>query len=315
LATLAGSTPYGSISLSAASLTSLGSEMSAHQPPNGIELGDPETTLFGVECAEERLRRLGQQCNLTFDPDSPSLQIISLVMSHVPSEPNRISGGSFDRKKLSTHTLEVDHLPSQVQLIILTITAVEFDAVFQYLEPPTGEDKIVYALIQHNYYYVGRCGHYTVVLLAAYNAGMANTMNYVNEALQLFQCQWIINVGIAWGANPQKHRMGDVLVANQVVNLDDVKKTQGRIIQRGAHPRIDPRMNAIVNRTKQLWQEREDKNDVHIGLYVGSNTLLNDPEVKKRILEQYEEAIGGEMESFAIYEAANFGEIPWIIIK
>ena len=237
------------------------------------------------------------------------------AMSNDPSESNRISGNSFDRKKLSTHTLEVEDLPSQVQLLILTITALEFDAVLQYLEPPTGQDKILWALIKHNYYYVGRCGHYTVVVFAVYNAGMAHTMNYVHEALQLFHCQWVINVGIAWGADPQKHRMGDVLVANQVVNLDDVKKTQGRIIQRGAQPRIDPRMNAIVNKTKQLWEEGEEKNGVHIGLYLGSNSLLNDPEVKKRILERYEEAIGGEMESFGIYEASNFGEIPWIIIK
>ena len=126
----------------------------------------------------------------------------------------------------------------------------------------------------------------------------------------------VINIGIAWAADPEKHKLGDVLIANRVVNIDDVKRHQGQIIERSAIPKIDARSQAIVSTTKMRWADSEHKESkVHVGLYVGSNALLNDPRVKESILKRYPEAIGGEMESFAVYEAINFGDIPWMVIK
>ena len=223
------------------------------------------------------------------------------------------SNASIQGKKLKTHTLEVETLPSPLDLLLLTITKVEFNAVFQLLESPQGQPKILRGLIQNTVYYVGRYGRYTAVLLAAFGAGMGNAMNYLHEALQLFKCQLVINVGIAWSANPDKYKLGDVLVAKRVVNIDDVKRHQGKIIERSAGPQIEPRINAVMNTTEQFWEDEKYK--VHIGLYVGSNTLLNDAEVRKTILARYPEAIGGEMECFAVYEAANFGGVSWMIVK
>jgi nucleoside phosphorylase len=200
-----------------------------------------------------------------------------------------LPGDSIQRKTLGTDTVEVETLPSSLDLLLLTITKVEFNAVFQLLDPPQGQPKILRALIRNTVYYVGRYGHYTAILLASFGAGMGNAMNHLHEALQLFKCQLVINIGIAWGANPDKHKLGDVLVAKKVVNIDDVKRHQGKIIERSEIPQIDPRINAVVNTTEQFWEDQRYK--VHIGLYVGSNMLLNDPAVKKSILDRYSEAI------------------------
>ena len=218
-------------------------------------------------------------------------------------------------KNFNDHTTNAQTLPPRLNMVILTVIEVEFLAIFELMRPLPGQSKILTALIDQSFYVVGRYGQWTAVLLACFRAGAINTINYLNQALSRFQPHLVVNVGIAWGANPHKQRLGDVLVANRIVNIDDVKRHRGRIIERSAVPPIDHRSNVMVHMSRVFRGSSENSFKVHIGLYVGSNMLLNDLEVKRTILERYEEAIGGEMESYGIYEAASFRNVPWMVIK
>lgn len=220
----------------------------------------------------------------------------------------------------STQSIAVSDLPTSVDLAILTITEAEFLAVFERMEPLPTRSKISTLLIDNSFYVVGTYGHYTVVLLATSRVGMGSAMNYLNAAIIQFKCQLVVSIGMAWGANPQKQRLGDVLVADRVVNVDDVKISVGREIQRGPTPPIHPRSNVIVYTTHLWWKDKFINVDgrpckMHGGLYVWSNTLLNDAERKRQILQKHPEAIGGEMESLGVYEAAVFQGVGWMVIK
>ena len=205
-----------------------------------------------------------------------------------------------------------------IDIVILTVKETEFLAVFKLLEPLIDQSKIIRCLIENSMYYFGRYGLYNAALLASYTAGVEKALHSLGDAIRLLKPQLAVNVGIAWGANPEKTKLGDVLVADRVVNLDDVKITPDQTITRSAMPRIDDRTETIVHECKRLWNFPNldgDPCQVHIGLYLGSNTLLNNPQLKANFLTRHPEAIGGEMESYAVYAAASRYRIPWIVVK
>jgi len=54
---------------------------------------------------------------------------------------------------------------------------------------------------------------------------------------------------------------------------------------------------------------------VHPGLIVSSDTLVNNAELKKQIMNDWPLAVGGEMECYSLYTAGRWKSIPWILIK
>lgn len=217
-------------------------------------------------------------------------------------------------RRLKDRTTQVvfEDLLDLVELLILTSTEVEFQAVFQLLEPPSGQGKILWALHGNNMYYLGRYGHYKAVLLATSQTGVTSETFHVSEAVRLFQCQLVVNVGVAWGVDSSKQRLGDVLVANRLINVDFIERTSQETIEGSAVLKVDSRIDAIVHAVVQSWNE---KTQIHIGLILKSSRLLNDPKLKRWLIERYPEAIGGEIELSGVHESADFGNVPWIIVK
>ena len=224
-------------------------------------------------------------------------------------------------KDIASFTIGVSSAPSiQIDIVILTVKEAEFRAVFELLEPLTGHSKILRYLFESNIYYFGRYGLYDVALLSCHDAGMSNAMNSLGDALKAFapRPQLAVNIGIAWGAYPDKVKLGDVLIADKVINADDIKLTPDQTIDRSPVPSINDRSKAMVHTCKLLWKFQNldgTSCQAHVGLYVGSNTLLNNKDKKKEILGRCPEAIGGEMESYAIFAAASRVNVPWMVIK
>lgn len=206
----------------------------------------------------------------------------------------------------------------EIHLLILTVKEPELLAVFELLEPLPRETKTLGYLSEHWMYYFGRFGLYNTVLLASHTAGIEHALHSLGDAIRQWQPHLVINVGIAWGADPTKQKLGDVLIAEKVVNIDDVRHEMSSILESGPMPEIDARSRAIVNTCKLLWHFNnvdDEKCQVHTGLYLGSNTLLNNPDRKKELLQRHPRAIGGEMESYAVYAAAARSKIQWMVIK
>ena len=240
--------------------------------------------------------------------------------SSIPIYPNDVWQRYVPTKDLVTHTLSIATPPSPVDLVILTITDKEFKAVFQRLEPLLNQDKILAADIADNKVFclIGRYGPYTAALVKGRKAGMATVMKYLSEAIQYFKPKLAINVGIAWGARQGDQRLGEVLVANSVVNPDDVKKAPTRTISRSLIPGMQDRLGNMVEKARLYWRYPYldgSHSHVHVGLCAGSYTLLNNSEARADLIDSVPDLIGGEMESFAIYEIANWSEIPWLVIK
>jgi nucleoside phosphorylase len=124
-------------------------------------------------------------------------------------------------------------------------------------------------------------------------------------------------VGIAFGADRTKQRMGDVLVAQQLIIYEPQRVGAHETIYRGARPESDP---TLRNRFKnpQNWRfERPDGSrcDIHYGQVLTGEKLMDNPEKKAELLAVTPESIGGEMEGAGLWSAAERLKVPWILVK
>jgi nucleoside phosphorylase/tetratricopeptide (TPR) repeat protein len=241
------------------------------------------------------------------------------MTTNLPSIPPEVLDRYRPKKDVSAH-LSIVNVPPNVNiaLLILTVKEPELLAVFELLEPFPDQTKILGYLSEYWMYYFGRFGPYNTVLLASHTAGIEAALHSLGDAIRQWHPRLVINVGIAWGADPSTQKLGDVLVAQKVVNTDNIRHEMSNIVESSPIPEIDTRSLSTIETCKLLWNfnnVHDQKCQVHTGLYLGSNSLLNSPDRKKKFLQRHQRAIGGEMESYAVYAAAARSKIPWMVIK
>jgi len=123
-------------------------------------------------------------------------------------------------------------------------------------------------------------------------------------------------VGIAFGLSPTKQRMGDVLVASEVIPYEQ-QRIGSKNVFRGPIPPSD---RTLLNRFEnaQNWSFIRPDGlvaQVHVGPVLSGEKLIDDLDYKSQQLEQHPQAIGGEMEGAGVYAAAAANKTPWILAK
>lgn len=145
----------------------------------------------------------------------------------------------------------------------------------------------------------------------------------LEKALKRFKPEVVIAVGVAFGANPKKQRLGDVLVSDHLVLYDVFNK------------RTDNSMSLNPDDTHNIggeilagcsFLERKDGPSAYglgdfrwyKGPMASGGTVLSDSDEKTRLMDAINKMgysiIGGEMEGNGIYRACQ-GKAPFILIK
>lgn len=186
------------------------------------------------------------------------------------------------------------------------------------MKPPANERYLVQVAEKPETYYLGRFGKCSVALLKTSMgpSGPTGATLAAAAALQLWKPKAIIMVGIAFGADREKHKIGDVLVAD-TVQLYDPERIGETVVPRGANA---PTGSLLVNRFENAlgWQfVRPDKtvDRVHKGKLLSGSKLLDNPIEKQALMKRYPGSIGGEMEAAGIWAAAARERTEWAIVK
>jgi nucleoside phosphorylase len=138
------------------------------------------------------------------------------------------------------------------------------------------------------------------------------------EAIKETSPQYVILVGIAFGMDRKKQRIGDILVSNKLAlyemrRIGTNKKGEDVEIKRGdtaaASERILGKFKAWSS--SNHWQG----SPVHFGLMLSGEKLIDNPKFKEKLQNEYPDAIGGEMEAAGAYVAAEFYKRDWIVVK
>ena len=207
----------------------------------------------------------------------------------------------------------------QTRILIVTATKIEKDVLHKTLKPITGKEKIVQVSKGKHTYYLGIFGKYNVVHVACGDIGSigrAASAITTSEAIRDCNPKIVIMIGIAFGSDKKKQNIGDVLVSERVIMYEaqrvgaDIKVNRGK--EGPASPLLIDRFQN-VNDWKFALNNKVAK--IFTGAVLSGEKLLDNPQRKKELLDDYPTAIGGEMEGSGIYSASDGNVDHWIMVK
>lgn len=213
---------------------------------------------------------------------------------------------------------ESQEIKDNSDVVIITATSVELQAVLKLLDPYPGQEQILRIYAKSGTYYCGKLGrHNTIVTkcrMGAVDEG-ASTLA-TNQALDMWNPKAVIMVGIAFGKCPTEQKIGDVLVASEIIFYE--RQRHGKeITPRGSIPPSD---GTLLNRFENAYEWQFVLPNGKLSKIIPSpilsgEKLVDDPEFKAMLFKQFPQAKGGEMEGSGLCAAARESRTPWILVK
>jgi nucleoside phosphorylase/predicted MPP superfamily phosphohydrolase len=226
------------------------------------------------------------------------------------------------KKPLAIRSVSVSEFPSAVgehPLLIVTVVESELRAVLDFLKPLRGKSKIWRGHGGQETYYAGRYGAQIaiVTMCGVGSIGRDSVILSTQQAITEWRPRAVIMVGIAFGKDREKQKLGDVLVASQVVSYEQQRIGDRQVIYRGAISQTGP---VLLNRFRQAldWRYMSDQGDeinFHVGPLLSGEKLIDQAKYKEELFGAFPQAIGGEMEGAGLCAVAARTNTEWLIVK
>lgn len=166
--------------------------------------------------------------------------------------------------------------------------------------------------------YLGILGRYRIAHVQCSMGSISRDSSIltVSEALRNIQSKVVIMPGIAFGINPEKQNIGDVLLAEAVQPYNNKRVGSEEVIQRAY---AIPSSKLLLNRFKNLrsWEfllEGNVKSTLIPSLLLSGEELIDNEVYRDELVSRYPTASGGEMEGAGVYAACD-GKVDCILIK
>ena len=206
----------------------------------------------------------------------------------------------------------------EIDLIIITATELELEAVMHFVKALPPKKKIRKVISGAETYYVGKFGTYKAVITKCRmgSIGEGSSMLATQAAQDLWHPRAIIMVGIAFGKDKTKQNIADVLVTSEIIPYEP-QRVGNQKIERA---NIKSSSNTLLNRFEnaQDWKFlRPDGTCCRIisGSVLSGEKLVDELEFKESLFKRYPGAIGGEMEGAGLCASSARLGLPWILVK
>lgn len=171
-------------------------------------------------------------------------------------------------------------------------------------------------------YYTGKFGNYDAAYIHLDEQGVVNpaALPLVGCLINQLHPVAVIMVGIAFGVNKQKQKIGDVLVSDKILPYDSQKVLQQKIEYKEIPKEVGFQLlNAFREcREWNYYLPDSRKAKVFVGAILTGSKLVNNYQFRAQLLNDfaYYKPIGGEMEAQGIYSMCKVNNIAeWIIVK
>ncbi|MBN1909316.1 MAG: hypothetical protein JW818_06230 [Pirellulales bacterium] len=202
---------------------------------------------------------------------------------------------------------------------ILVATKTEKTGVLKRMYPPEGSDSVLQVYSGNNTCFIGRLGVIDIVLcMTAVGSTSRDSSGIVtSELIEQWKLSAVIATGIAFGKDPDKQAIGNVLVAEQIVPYEPQRVSENSSEERGI-PILAG--TVLLNRFRNVvkWSfSAPDKRQCgfQVGKILSGEKLVDDPEFKQSLFQRHPTAIGGEMEGAGVAAAAERKKCEWIVVK
>ncbi len=210
-------------------------------------------------------------------------------------------------------------LAEEIDVMLLTATDIEKETVMKLLKPFPKKKKVLMGHIGAETYYMGIFGKFKAVVTKCEmgSLGSGSSILATYDGYKLWSPRGIIMVGIAFGKDSSKQKIGDVLVSSQIISYEPAKITENNIQFRGpitpSNPILRNRFNNVDTWKFLLPDETLARRE--IGPILSGEKLIDEPKFKVSLFEQYPQAIEGEMEGVGLTATSIRVGLPWILVK
>lgn len=198
------------------------------------------------------------------------------------------------------------------KILLVTVTKVETTTVLDVFSKSSGTEWKRKTIQKKIYYYLGVVGGLEIYLVQSEmgSAGVGASLITVSNAIKSISPRAVIMVGIAFGVDPNKQKLGEILVSKQLMSYE-LGKIKGKFKPRGDRVPCSPELLDLFRSGDIDWKGAK----VHFGLMLSGEKLIADQEFRDWLLEIEPEAIGGEMEGAGLFSAVYQDKVDWIITK
>lgn len=212
----------------------------------------------------------------------------------------------------------VSHLIDGNFILLMTATDLETEALHKFIKPIYNYLAIVKTYCGSQTYYVGKFGNYKIAHVQCGMGSMSREGSILTatDAINIFKPKFLLMLGIAFGIDEIKQKIGDVLVSEAIIPYNFKRIGKKKTIVRSIP---SPSSKTIVNRFKNLrtWEHFLNgniKSDLICGHLLSGEELIDNKVYRDNLLKIYPTAKGGEMEGAGIISACD-SKLEWIIVK
>jgi nucleoside phosphorylase/tetratricopeptide (TPR) repeat protein len=211
-----------------------------------------------------------------------------------------------------------NELKSKCDVLLVTVTDIETELLLETAKILTNRDYKEQPGQHKTYFDLGMIGGSQVFAVRSEMGSdtIGGSLLTVKDAITEVTPSVVIMVGIAFGVNPEKQKIGDILVAKQLqpYDLQRVGTTETgatKITLRGDKPHCSAMLLDRFRAARLRW----NKVKVSFGLMLSGQSLIDNLDFRDRLLALSEEAIGGEMEGAGLYVACQQSKVDGILVK
>jgi len=197
-------------------------------------------------------------------------------------------------------------------LLLVSVTDVEVRAVLGIVP-----GALPTVIGNRTYYDLGMVGETRTYLVQATGMGPFGVRACIEDGICALTPCALILVGIAFGLQPERQQIGDLLLSRQVQDYDPQRWGIGpgqEVVIHGWGNRVMATEWLLDRFTagKHCWAGTAF---VQTGLLLSGSLLVDHPEARDRLRHLAPEAIGGEMEAATLCDIAQRHHVSWIVVK
>jgi nucleoside phosphorylase len=215
-------------------------------------------------------------------------------------------------------TADIKKLIREVDVVIMTTTPIERDAVLSVMAPLPKRRALLEGPFKNNTYRLGRFGRYFAAHVESTmgTLGRGGATLTVSDAVKDLMPKAVIIPGIAFGVDRKKQRLGDVLVAEAVFPYE-LQKEGKLTVHRGRELPCGTILSERFRAGSRSWILHRPVGPVavHQGLLLSGEKVIDSREFRDELLAKFPTAVGGEMEGAGAYASASREKVEIILVK
>ncbi len=208
----------------------------------------------------------------------------------------------------------------KTKILLVTATPIERRILFDLAKSKIGIDPQPNPLGFDTYHFLG-CYHeieLNHVQTEKGASGIGSSQETVDEGIRNIKPDCVIMLGLAFGINPEKQRIGDILISNQILPYEFQRigtlNNLPEIISRGDKPHSTEWLFKRFDAAGHYW-EKNNSSKIFSGLLFSGEKLIDNFDFRSQLYSLAKDAIGGEMEGGGLYTSSTRHKKDWIVIK